>query len=74
MLERDQWHVDHAAIAAELECLRCDFPLLASVDEIWIAETHDNRHIVLFDLVRPNRRYAPVYTFAGERLLGRRDN
>lgn len=74
MLERDQWHVDHTAIAAELECLRGDFPLLASVDEIWIAESHDNGHIILFDPVRPDLRYDPVYTFSGERLLSRRDN
>ena len=60
MLERDQWHVDHAAIAAELECLRDDFPKLALVDEIWIAETHHNRHLVFFDPVRPDRSYAPV--------------
>ena len=40
MLERDQWHVDPTAIAAELEYLRGDFPQLGLVDEIWIAETH----------------------------------
>ena len=69
MLERDQWHVDHAAIAAELECLRDDFPKLALVDEIWIAETHHNRHLVFFDPVRPDRSYAPVFAFDGDERL-----
>ena len=69
MLERDQWHVDHAAIAAELECLRDDFPKLALVDEIWIAETHHNRHLVFFDPVRPDRSYAPVSAFDGDERL-----
>jgi hypothetical protein len=73
MLERDQWHLDHTAIAAGLESLRSECPLLASIDEIWIAETHDNRDIVLFALVRPDGKYESVYTFAGERLLDRRD-
>ena len=66
MLERDQWHVEHTAIAAELERLRDDFPKLALVDEIWIAETHHNRHFVLFDPVRPDRSYAPVFAFDGD--------
>ena len=69
MLERDQWHVDPAAIAAELECLRDCFPKLALVDEIWIAETHHNRHFVLFDPVRPDRSYAPVFAFDGDARL-----
>ena len=69
MLERDQWYVDHAAIAAELDCLRGDFSKLASVDEIWIAETYDDRHIVLFDPVRPDRSYAPEFAFVGDAQL-----
>jgi hypothetical protein len=68
MLERDQWHVDHSAIAEQLVAQRLDLPLLASVDEIWIAETHDNRHTVLFDPVLPGKGYAPVYTFNGDEL------
>ena len=69
MLERDQCHVDPAAIAAELECQRDDFPKLALVDEIWITETHHNRHFVLFDPVRPDRSYAPVFAFDGDARL-----
>jgi hypothetical protein len=68
MLERDQWHVDHAALAREIEVCRPDFPAMASVDEIWIAETHESRRIVLFDPVLPGRSYAPVYTFVGDEL------
>jgi hypothetical protein len=44
------------------------FPQLALIDEIWIAETHDDRHSVLFDPVVPGRGYAPVYTFSGDTL------
>ena len=69
MLERDQWQLSHESVAAEIEGLRSDFPLLQSVDEIWIAETHDNGAIVLFEPVVHGRRYAPVYTFHGETLL-----
>lgn len=68
MLERDQWHLDHTAIGAAVEAHRPFFPQLASVDEIWIAETHDSRHIVLFDPLFPGRGYAPVYTFSGDTL------
>ena len=74
MLERDQWHVDPAAIAAELECQRGDFPQLNAVDEIWIAEAHDDGCIVLFDPVRPDRSYAPVFAFDGEQLLWNHDS
>jgi hypothetical protein len=72
MLERDQWHVNHTAIRAELERFRGPFPLLASA-EIWIAETHENRRIVLFDPVLPGRAYDPVFTFVGDVLLSRHD-
>jgi hypothetical protein len=68
MLERDQWHLNHGAIAAQIEDQRVDFPQLALIDEIWIAETHDDRHIVLFDPVVPGQGYAPVYTFSGDTL------
>jgi hypothetical protein len=68
MLERDQWHLDHGAIAAQIEEQRANFPQLALINEIWIAETHENRRIVLFDPVLPGRRYAPVYTFTGDQL------
>ena len=68
MLERDQWHVDHTAIAAEIEACRPGFPEIAYVDEIWIAETHEERRIALFDPVLPGRGYAPVYTFTGDDL------
>jgi hypothetical protein len=68
MLERDQWHVDHTALATEIEVCRPGFPEMASVDEIWIAETHDERRIVLFDPVLPGRGYGPVYTFTGDDL------
>ena len=73
ILERDQWHVDHAAIGAELKRLRGDFSHLALI-EIWIAETHADGHFVLFDPVRADGSYDPMYTFAGEQLLSRRDN
>jgi hypothetical protein len=44
MLERDQWHVNQAAIAGELiECLRGDFPLLTSVDELCVRAHHLGR-------------------------------
>jgi hypothetical protein len=69
MLERDQWHVDHTALATEIEVCRLAFPEMASVDEIWIAETHDERRIVLFDPVLPGRGYGPVYTFTGDDLV-----
>ena len=69
MLERDQWQLDHGTIAAQVEGLRGDFPLMKSIDEIWIAETHDNRVIVLFEPLMHGRPYAPVYTFNGDRLL-----
>lgn len=68
MFERDQWHLSHHNIAAQVYDLRADFPLLASIDELWIAETHDNRTIVLFEPLVKGRRYAPVYTFVGETL------
>ena len=68
MLERDQWHVDHTALAAEIEACRSGFPAMASVDEIWIAETHEERRVVLFDPVLPGRGYGPVYTFTGDDL------
>ena len=73
MLERDQWQVPHNSIAAEIERLRPTRQLLQSVDEIWIAETHEPGRIVLFEPVRPNHRYSPVYTFAGDRLISRHD-
>jgi hypothetical protein len=69
MLERDQRHLDHRTIAAQIEDVRSDFPLLKSIDEIWVAETHDNRAIVLFEPLVHGRAYAPVYTFNGDRLL-----
>jgi hypothetical protein len=69
MFERDQWHVDHTAIAAEVKVQRADFPQLASVDEIWIAETHDNRRYVLFEPLQPGRPYSPVYSFHEDILL-----
>ena len=69
MLERDQWHLDHETIAIQIEDVRSDFPLLKSIDELWIAETHDNRAIVLFAPLVHGRRYAPVYTFNGDALL-----
>jgi hypothetical protein len=69
MLERDQWHLDHATIAAAIHDLRGEFPLLKSIDEFWIAETHDDRVIVLFEPLVHGRPYAPVYTFNGDRLL-----
>lgn len=68
MLERDQWHVDHTALATEIDVCRPGFPEMASVDEIWIAETHEERRIVLFDPVLPGRGYGPVYTFTGDDL------
>jgi hypothetical protein len=68
ILERDQWHVDHAAIAEQIEAQRSDFPLLSAVDAIWIAETHDNGQTVLFDPVIRGRGYGPVYTFSGDHL------
>jgi hypothetical protein len=68
MFERDQWHLDHTCLAAAVQALRPHFQDLKSVDEIWIAETHDNRHIVLFEPLLPGREYAPVYTFVGETL------
>jgi hypothetical protein len=73
VLERDQWQVDHGRIAAELDRRRQGCPLLRSVDEIWIAETHEAGRIVLFDHVRPEHKYAPIYTFVGERLISRHD-
>lgn len=69
MLERDQWHVDHGALAREIEVCRPNFPAMDSVHEIWIAETHENRRIVLFDPILPGRSYAPVYTFVGDDLI-----
>jgi hypothetical protein len=73
MLERDQWHVDHTAITSELKRLRGDFPNLVLLDEVWIAETHENGRIVLFDPVRQNGEYDPVFTFVGDELLSRHD-
>jgi hypothetical protein len=68
MFERDQWHLDHDVIATQIEHQYADFPQLALIDEVWLAETHDNRHIVLFDPVVHGRGYSPVYTFRGDTL------
>jgi hypothetical protein len=73
MLERDQIQVKHGKIAAEIERHRPGCPLLALVDEIWIAETHEDGRIALFEPVRPEHRYSPVYTFVGDVLHSRRD-
>jgi hypothetical protein len=69
MLERDQRHLDHQTIAAQIEDLRSDFPLIRSIEEIWIAETHDDRTIILFEPLVDDRRYAPVYMFNGDKLM-----
>lgn len=74
MFERDQFMLNHGIIMDELERQRPNFPLLSGVDEIWIAETHEDRRLVLFDIVRPDRRYAPVYTFIGDHLQFRTDD
>ncbi|HKW00003.1 MAG TPA: hypothetical protein VJN96_09260 [Vicinamibacterales bacterium] len=68
MFERDQWHVDHVSIATEIEEQRASFPQLSLVDEIWIAETHENQFYVLFEPLLPGRPYSPMYTFHGDVL------
>jgi hypothetical protein len=68
MLERDQWQLDPVALAKEVELCRPEFPTMASVDEFWIAETHEDRRIALFEPVLPGRGYAPVYFFVGDKL------
>lgn len=68
MLERDQWRLDPGTIAEQIEDMRGDFTLLKSIDEIWIAETHENRRIVLFEPLIHGRPYAPVYTFSGDTM------
>ena len=60
---------DFVGFAAAIHDLRGEFPLLKAIDEFWIAETHDDRVIVLFEPLVHGRPYAPVYTFNGDRLL-----
>jgi hypothetical protein len=73
MLERDQWHLSHEDIGLAIEEHRPAFPQLQSVDEVWIAETHENRNLVLFAPVKPDRAYAPVFAFSGNNLICRHD-
>lgn len=73
LLERDQFTLSHGIIIGALQKLRSEFPGLASVNEVWIAETHEGRNIVLFEPLQVGRPYSPVYTFAERRLLSRLD-
>jgi hypothetical protein len=48
---------------------RGEFPRLKAIDGIWIAETHYDRVIVVFEPLVHGSPYAPVYTFNGDTLL-----
>ena len=60
--------------AVEVEHLRGDFSQLDAVDEIWIAETHDNRPVVLFESTQPDGSYDPEFAFVGEELIWCQDD
>ncbi|MBN8499320.1 hypothetical protein, partial [Accumulibacter sp.] len=69
ILERDQIHLVPKYIVRAIDGYRAQFPQLQSVDEIWIAETHEDRRVVLFDRLRPDYSYVPCFIFDGDKVL-----
>ena len=66
MLERDQMHLLPEAIGRAIDEYRAEFPRLQQVDEIWLAETHERRRVVLFDRLRADYSYSPLFIFDGD--------